>query len=39
MPFLTQWIVAIVLLALLLVVCLVPYPYSDGESILRHLLQ
>ena len=32
-------IMAIILLGLILVVCLVPYPYSDGESILRHLLQ
>ena len=31
-------IMAIILLGLILVVCLVPYPYSDGESILRHLL-
>ena len=32
-------IIAIILLGLLLVVCLVPYPYSGGESILRHLHQ
>ncbi len=24
--------------ALILAVCLIPYPYSEGESILKHLL-
>lgn len=32
-------IIALICIALLLVVCLVPYPYSNGESILSHLLQ
>ena len=31
-------IIAVILLALILVVCLVPYPYSDGESILHHVI-
>lgn len=31
-------VIAIILLVLLLVVCLVPYPYGDGESILRHII-
>ena len=32
-------IIAVICIAIILVVCLVPYPYSDGESILRHLMQ
>lgn len=31
-------IIAIVFLALLAAICLLPYPYSNGESILQHLL-
>lgn len=40
-PALVRWgtaIIAIVVLTLLAVVCLMPYPYSHGESILQHLL-
>ena len=38
---LVRWgtvIIVAIFLALLLVVCFVPYPYSQGESILQHLL-
>ncbi|MDE6343088.1 MAG: hypothetical protein K2K93_12315 [Muribaculaceae bacterium] len=38
---LTYWgiiILTVVFVALAAVVCLVPYPYSNGESILRHIL-
>ncbi len=41
-PSLVRWgiaIIAIVFIALIAAVCLLPYPYSDGESILRHLLR
>jgi hypothetical protein len=31
-------IIAIVFLALLSAVCLLPYPYSNGESIIEHLI-
>lgn len=40
-PALVGWGITIIIaifLALLLVVCFVPYPYSKGESILQHLL-
>jgi hypothetical protein len=40
-PSLVRWgtaIIAIVFIALLAAVCLLPYPYSNGESILRHLI-
>ena len=40
-PSLVKWgtvIIVAIFLALLLVVCFVPYPYSQGESILQHLL-
>lgn len=30
-------VIVIILLAVLLVVCFVPYPYGDGESIIRHV--
>ena len=39
-PLVSWWtviIVAIILVALL-VVCFVPYPHSQGESILQHIL-
>ena len=39
-PSLVRWgtvIIVAVLLILLLVVCFVPYPHSQGESILQHL--
>lgn len=38
---LARWgtaIVVAIFLALLLVVCFMPYPHSKGESILQHLL-
>lgn len=38
-PSLVRWgiaIIAIVFIALIAAVCLLPYPYSNGESILRH---
>lgn len=31
-------IIAIVFIALIAAVCLLPYPYSNGESILRHFI-
>lgn len=40
-PSLVRWgtaIIAIVFIALLAAVCLLPYPYSNGESILQHLI-
>ena len=40
-PSLVRWgavIIVAIFLALLLVVCFVPYPYAQGESILQHLL-
>lgn len=40
-PSLVRWgtaIIAIVFIALLTAVCLLPYPYSHGESILQHFL-
>lgn len=40
-PSLVRWgtaIIAIVFIALLAAVCLLPYPYSNGESIIRHIL-
>lgn len=40
-PSLVRWgtaIIAIVFIALLGAVCLLPYPYSNGESILQHLI-
>lgn len=39
-PALVQWgtvIIVAIFLILLLVVCFVPYPHSQGESILQHL--
>ena len=39
-PSLVKWgtvIIVAIFLALLLVVCFVPYPHSQGESILQHL--
>ena len=39
-PSLVRWgtvIIVAVFLILLLVVCFVPYPHSQGESILQHL--
>lgn len=40
-PSLIRWgtiIIAIVFIALLAAVCFLPYPYSNGESILKHFL-
>lgn len=40
-PSLVRWgtaIIALIIIALLAAVCLLPYPYSDGESIIEHLL-
>ena len=40
-PVLVRWgtaIIAVIVLTLLAVVCLMPYPYSHGESILRTIL-
>lgn len=40
-PALVRWgtvIIVAIFLVLLLVVCFMPYPYSQGESILQHLL-
>lgn len=41
-PSLVRWgtvIIVVIFLALILVVCFVPYPHSQGESILKHILQ
>ena len=38
----TMWgivIIVVILATLAAVVCLVPYPYSGGESILMHLIR
>ena len=40
-PALVRWgtiIIAVIFLALIAAVCLLPYPYSDGESIIRHII-
>lgn len=40
-PSLVRWgtaIIVTIFLVLLLVICLMPYPHSKGESILQHLL-
>lgn len=40
-PALIRWgtvIIVAIFLVLLLVVCFMPYPYSNGESILQHIL-
>lgn len=40
-PSLVRWgtvIIAIILIGLLMAVWLLPYPYSNGESILEHLI-
>lgn len=40
-PSLVRWgtvIIVAIFLALLLVVCFVPYPYSNGESILQRII-
>ncbi len=40
-PSLVRWstvIIVAIILALLIVVCFVPYPHSKGESILQHII-
>ena len=40
-PALVRWgtvVIVAIFLVLLIVVCFMPYPYSNGESILQHLL-
>lgn len=40
-PALVRWgtiIIVAIFISLLLVVCIMPYPYSKGESILQHIL-
>ena len=40
-PSLVRWgtlIIVAIFLVLLLVVCFIPYPHSQGESILQHIL-
>lgn len=40
-PSLVRWgtaIIVAIFLVLLLVVCFMPYPHSQGESILQHIL-
>ena len=40
-PSLVRWgtlIIVIIFLGLLAAVCFLPYPYSNGESILEHIL-
>ena len=39
-PSLVRWstvVITVIFLAVLATVCLIPYPYSNGESILRHI--
>ncbi len=31
-------VIAVIFLALIAALCLIPYPYSDGESILMHFV-
>jgi len=40
-PGLVRWgiaITALVFIALVAAMCLLPYPYSEGESIIRHII-
>lgn len=40
-PALVRWgtvVIVAIFLVLLIIVCFMPYPYSNGESILQHLL-
>lgn len=40
-PALVRWgaaTIALILLAIIAALCLFPYPYSSGESLLRHFL-
>lgn len=39
-PSLVSWgtaVIVVIFMILLLVVCFMPYPYSNGESILQHV--
>lgn len=39
-PSLVRWgiaIIAIIFMALIAAICLLPYPYSNGETILQHI--
>ena len=39
-PALVRWgtvVIVAIFLVLLIIVCFMPYPYSNGESILQHL--
>lgn len=41
-PSLVRWgivIISIVFIALVAAICLLPYPYSNGESILEHIIR
>jgi hypothetical protein len=41
-PSLVRWgiaIIVIIFIALIAAVCLLPYPYSHGESILQHIIR
>lgn len=40
-PFLVRWgivIIVTIIIGLLAAVCFLPYPYSNGESILEHII-
>lgn len=40
-PALVRWniiVLLVIVCTLLVIVCAVPYPYGEGESILRHIL-
>ncbi|WP_169311457.1 hypothetical protein [Phocaeicola salanitronis] len=40
-PVLVRWniiVLLVIVCTLLVIVCAVPYPYGEGESILRHML-
>ncbi|MBD8039661.1 hypothetical protein H9625_04230 [Phocaeicola sp. Sa1CVN1] len=40
-PALVRWnitVLIVILFVLIAVVCCIPYPYGEGESILRHIL-
>lgn len=41
-PSLVRWgtvIIVAIFLALMIVICFMPYPYTQGESILQHILK
>ena len=40
-PFLVRWgtvIIVVIFIVLILIVCFLPYPYSNGETIIQHFL-